>query len=180
MTSLASRVLIVLTLAALPLAGNAQAADTTNTSTAKAPAPQLQAEVFKSPTCGCCDGWVEHLQSAGIHTQVHNQSDADLNATKIKFALAPKHQSCHTAVIDDYIFEGHVPATSIQQFLTNPPAGALGLTVPGMPVGSPGMEMGGRYDGYDVLQLNADGSTQVFQSISSEQSATMHRSAAAQ
>lgn len=120
--------------------------------------------VYKSPTCGCCKAWIKHLEEAGFENTVHNMSN--LSELKADKGIAPEYQSCHTAVSGEgYVFEGHVPARYIEQFLTNPPQDALGLAVPGMPVGSPGMEMGERFSPYQVLLLKRDGSTQVFADI---------------
>lgn len=122
--------------------------------------------VYKSPTCGCCGAWVDHINDHGIPTLV--QHPADLNAIKDQFKVAPQYQSCHTAVSPDgYVFEGHIPANIIQRFLKEKPAGALGLAVPGMPLGSPGMEVDGRFTPYDVMLLKQDGSTAVYVHIAS-------------
>lgn len=117
------------------------------------------ATMYKSPYCGCCDKWAEHMQQAGfsVKTVKTDNMHAVKTARKIPFELG----SCHTAVIDGYTFEGHVPAAEIQAFLARKPAGALGLIVPGMPAGSPGMEQGAA-ENYDVLLLKKDGSTEVF------------------
>lgn len=120
-------------------------------------------KVYKSPTCACCGKWVDHLDGAGFTSKVHDTQD--LNSIKASYQIPPRYQSCHTALIDDYVFEGHIPASIIQKFLAEKPAGSLGLTVPGMPVGSPGMEMGNRYDDYDVLLLKNDGTTEVYQQV---------------
>lgn len=122
-------------------------------------------KVYKSETCGCCLHWMAHLEEHQISSEgVHPQN---LASFKEAFGIAPQFQSCHTGVIDDrFVFEGHVPAKHIKQFLESPPSGAIGLSVPGMPVGSPGMEIGDRFDPYTVVQLNADGTTQPFAQIS--------------
>lgn len=89
----------------------------------------------------------------------------DLNPIKEKYGISPSHQSCHTGVAGGYIFEGHIPAPIIQQFLSEKPGNAIGLSVPGMPIGSPGMEMGDRIDDYDVIMIKKDGSSEVYQRI---------------
>ncbi len=122
-----------------------------------------QMEVFKSPSCGCCGEWVEHIESAGFTVRVQNMEN--LNTTKNKYGIAPRYQSCHTGVANGYVFEGHIPASVVKKFLAEKPEGAIGLAVPGMPVGSPGMEMGDRYDSYDVVLLKADGSSSVYTHI---------------
>lgn len=117
--------------------------------------------VFKSPSCGCCSLWVEHLQDHSFLTQI-NDTD-DLAAIKKKQGIAPEYQSCHTAVSQDgYVFEGHIPAHFIQKFLDSPPENAIGLAVPGMPLGSPGMVMGDAFSPYDIYVLKKDGSRSIF------------------
>ena len=123
-------------------------------------------DVFKSPTCMCCEKWIAHLQAYGFQTTVHHP--VDLNQEKVTRGIVPKYQSCHTAVSKDgYVFEGHIPAAVIHRFLTEKPKDAIGLAVPGMPVGSPGMEMGDHFNPYDVLLLKADGSSAVYAQITS-------------
>ncbi len=120
--------------------------------------------VYKSPTCGCCTAWVEHLDDAGVATSTGDT--ADLATLKADKGIAPQYQSCHTAMSEEgYVFEGHIPFRYIEQFLAAPPQDALGLAVPGMPLGSPGMEMDGRFSSYQVLLLKRDGSTEVFADI---------------
>ena len=115
-------------------------------------------EVYKSPTCGCCGAWVDHMKDNGYQVVVHEQQN--LQSIKEKAGILPGQGSCHTAFIGDYVIEGHVPASDVDRLLAERPD-AKGLTVPGMPVGSPGMEMGDRKDAYDVLLFDEDG-TQVF------------------
>jgi hypothetical protein len=115
--------------------------------------------VYKSPTCGCCTDWVKHLEENGFKVDV---SEVDnVTPVKIEAGLTPALASCHTAFIDDYVIEGHVPADDIRRLLSEAPQGR-GLSVPGMPAGSPGMEMGDRKDPYQVLLFNANGQTRVF------------------
>ena len=121
-------------------------------------------DVYKDPTCGCCANWIDQMTERNFQSTIHHPRN--LNAIKLEQGFVPQLQSCHTAVTaEGYAFEGHVPPRLVRQFLDNPPANAKGLTVPGMPVGSPGMEMGGRFQPYDVIQLNRDGSTQVYARI---------------
>ena len=101
--------------------------------------------VYKDPNCGCCNAWIAHLRDHGFTVTAQNR--VDMAAVKDRFALPVQMRSCHTATIDGYVIEGHVPAADIQRLLATKP-NALGLAVPGMPVGSPGMEMGGRRDSY--------------------------------
>ena len=115
-------------------------------------------EVYKSPTCGCCGAWVDHMKENGYDVVVHEQQN--LQSIKEKAGILPGQGSCHTAFIGDYVIEGHVPASDVDRLLAERPD-AKGLTVPGMPVGSPGMEMGGRVDAYDVLLFDEEG-TEVF------------------
>lgn len=127
-------------------------------------ASNLDLNVYKSPTCGCCGAWVDHLQAGGLQVKSHNVDN--LTQLKAEKGLKPEYRSCHTAVSrDGYIFEGHVPVEYVQQFLKEQPEGALGLSVPGMPVGSPGMEMGDRIDTYQVLKINLDGSAEVYATV---------------
>jgi hypothetical protein len=123
----------------------------------------IQMEVFKQASCGCCVKWVDHIEGAGFEVNARNR--VNLNAIKSEFGIQPRYQSCHTGVADGYVFEGHIPALLVQRFLKEKPANAIGLAVPGMPVGSPGMEMGERFDNYDVLLLKSDGSSEVYAHI---------------
>lgn len=130
-------------------------------------ADAIALEVFKSPTCGCCGDWITHVDQNGFHSTI--QHPDDLNAVKDKLKIAPQYQSCHTAVsANGYVFEGHIPAWVIHRFLSETPSNAIGLAVPGMPIGSPGMEIGDRFTPYDVLLLKSDGSSEVFVSITLE------------
>ncbi|WP_439135395.1 DUF411 domain-containing protein [Pseudomaricurvus sp.] len=120
--------------------------------------------VFKNPNCGCCEKWVTYLEGEGFSPTV---TDSDsMSDVKQKHGIAPQYQSCHTGVVDGYVFEGHVPAPIMKRFLEEKPADAIGLSVPGMPVGSPGMEVGHRHDDYDVLLLKKDGSSEVYEHVS--------------
>ena len=117
-------------------------------------------EVWNSPSCGCCSEWVNHLQANGFTLKVN---DTGNNAARAQLGVPPKLGSCHTARVGGYAIEGHVPAADIKRLLAEKPD-AIGLAVPGMPVGSPGMEVGNERDPYDVLLIARDGSTRVFQS----------------
>ncbi|MEQ9362762.1 MAG: DUF411 domain-containing protein, partial [Leptospirales bacterium] len=116
--------------------------------------------VYKTPTCGCCGKWVEHMRDAGYSVEVREQES--LNDVKQRYKIPGEMQSCHTAVIDGYFVEGHVPAKVLKRFLKEAPAGARGLAVPGMPIGSPGMEVGDRQDPYDVLVLKQSNAASVY------------------
>lgn len=117
-------------------------------------------DVYKDPTCGCCSKWVEHLQANGF--TVRTTDTTELAAFKASHGVPPQAQSCHTALVDGYVIEGHVPAADVQRLLKERPAIA-GLAVPGMPIGSPGMEVAGvEPQAYDVMAFDADGGTRVF------------------
>ena len=115
--------------------------------------------VYKSPSCGCCTEWVSHLKDNGFDVTV-NETD-NINAIKMEAGLTRELASCHTAFAGDYVIEGHVPASDIHKLLAEAPK-AKGLAVPGMPMGSPGMEMGDRQDAYTVVLFNEQGQTQPF------------------
>ena len=120
--------------------------------------------VHKTPTCGCCKKWVKHLEANNFSTMVNDHQN--LQKVKEQHNIKSKYQSCHTAVSQDgYVFEGHIPSKFIKQFLANPEADAIGLAVPGMPLGSPGMEVQGRFMPYDVLVLFKDGSSEVYAEV---------------
>ena len=120
--------------------------------------------VHKTPTCGCCKKWVKHLEANNFSTMIKDHQN--LQKVKEQHSIKPKYQSCHTAVSQDgYVFEGHIPSKFIKQFLANPEANAIGLSVPGMPLGSPGMEVEGRFMPYDVLVLYKDGSSRVYAEV---------------
>lgn len=123
--------------------------------------------VYKDPQCGCCSKWIEHMESAGFKPEPKDTQD--LSGIKREFGLKPDQQSCHTGVWSSgdkrYVFEGHIPASLVQRFLDAPPQNARGLLVPGMPVGSPGMEYGDQRMPYEVLLLKNDGSTEVYARI---------------
>lgn len=120
--------------------------------------------VYKNPGCGCCTVWVDHMKAAGFSVSVTERSAQ--NAAKWQAGLRAEHKSCHTAVSESgHVFEGHIPASIIQRFLDAQPDDAKGLSVPGMPAGSPGMESGNRRDPYDVLLLKTDGTVEVFAHI---------------
>lgn len=145
---------LLLGLAALPFATLAQ----------KTAAPKVLVEVWKDPNCGCCKDWVTHLQANGFAVKVNETGNGAMRA---KLGIPEKLGSCHTALVGGYAVEGHVPASDIRKLLKDKPQ-AVGLTVPGMPVGSPGMDgaiYGNRRDPYDVLLvLDKSGATRVFAS----------------
>ena len=117
-------------------------------------------EVWKSPSCGCCAEWVKHLQANGFAVKVN---DSGNTAARARLGVPMKLGSCHTAQVGGYAIEGHVPAADIKRLLAEQP-NAVGLAVPGMPIGSPGMEQGNDREPYDVLLVERGGSTRVYQS----------------
>lgn len=168
------RVSVVLGLVAASLAGCAPASDTpvatagsaataaavkdaASTGAAAAPSALPVVLVHKSPTCGCCTGWIEHLRHAGFTVTVDERED--LSGLKQQLGIPADKASCHTAEIDGLVVEGHVPADDIKRLLADR-GDARGLVLPGMPVGSPGMEApDGRVQAYTVERLEADGRT---------------------
>jgi hypothetical protein len=118
--------------------------------------------VFKDPSCGCCAKWVEHLKQNGFTVKVIESNNLD--EIKSQNHVPRQARSCHTALVNGYAIEGHVPASDVQRLLKEHPAVA-GLAVPGMPIGSPGMEVPGRKaQPFDVLAFDKDGQTRVFAS----------------
>jgi hypothetical protein len=120
-------------------------------------------EVWKSTTCKCCIDWVKHLEANGFDVKVNAADQPMLDRLKAQYGIGKKLAACHTAKIGPYVIEGHVPATDIKRLVAEEPE-AVGLTVPGMPIGSPGMEQGDIFEPYDVLLLKKDGTTDVFAS----------------
>ena len=121
----------------------------------------LTLTVHKTPFCGCCKKWIKHAREAGIN--IIEKDHQNLNAIKREYKINTKHHSCHTSISKDgYIFEGHIHADVIKKYLENPSENSKGLSVPGMPIGSPGMEMGGRLDDYVVLTMFEDNKDEIF------------------
>src|SRR5262245_39307211 len=117
--------------------------------------------VYKSPSCGCCSKWVDYMRKNGFDPKV--QDVDNIGALKLKLGVREDVSSCHTTEVGGYIVEGHVPVESVQRLLKERPKIA-GIAVPGMPAGSPGMEVpGGRKDPYNVLAFTSDGKTSVFE-----------------
>ncbi|MCY1225814.1 hypothetical protein D9M68_68420 [compost metagenome] len=125
----------------------------------------LAIDVYKSPLCGCCEDWVKHLRSNGFTVSVHDVEDTGVY--RKRFGMPERFGSCHTGYVGGYAIEGHVPAADIRKLLAAKPR-AVGLAVPGMPVGSPGMEQGPRKDPFDVLIVKADGAASVFASYNKQ------------
>lgn len=123
-------------------------------------------DVYKDPNCGCCEEWLTYINERGFTTRSHNVEN--LLSLKQQKGIPAAYQSCHTAISrEGYVFEGHIPAKYLQEFLTRLPPNAVGLTVPAMPVGSPGMEYQDKFRPYQVLLLKIDGTTEVFAQINS-------------
>jgi hypothetical protein len=120
-------------------------------------------EVWKSASCKCCINWVKHLEANGFTVKVNAANNAMLDELKQRWGIGEKIASCHTAKLGPYVIEGHVPAPDIKRLVAEEPE-AVGLTVPGMPIGSPGMEQGDVFEPYDVLLIKKDGTTEVFAS----------------
>lgn len=144
---------LTLTLAAVAAVGTAVVAQRP----AQAKGPEVT--VYKSPTCGCCGKWIDHMKAAGFQTKVVDMDD--LTEIKQASGVPMRLRTCHTAVVANYVIEGHVPADLIRKMLAEKPA-AAGIAVPGMPAGSPGMEVAGQKDAYDVLLFDKAGKTTVY------------------
>ena len=128
----------------------------------------VSATVYKDANCGCCKEWVGYAEGNGLNATTHDVEE--LSLFKERYGVPQQMRSCHTTVTTDgFVFEGHIPAKHMAQFLENPPAQAIGLAVPSMPVGSPGMEYQGKFMPYKVMQLNKDGTTEVYAAIESPQ-----------
>lgn len=123
------------------------------------PAKAAVLNVYKSPSCGCCGAWVDNVRLNGLDVVVHELDDVGPIATKA--GVPDNARSCHTAIVDGYFVEGHVPAPDIRKLLRERP-NARGIAVPGMPIGSPGMEQGDRRDPYATLIVDHSGKASVF------------------
>ncbi|MFT7222894.1 MAG: hypothetical protein ACI82Z_000425 [Cellvibrionaceae bacterium] len=122
--------------------------------------------VYKSPTCGCCGDWVDYMKSADFAVRIHHPNN--LNEIKKQLGVSPRYQSCHTGIKNGYFFEGHIPAEVVKHFLEAKPDAVAGLAVPGMPMGSPGMDVSGRYRPYEVVKIHKDGSSQPYARVSAD------------
>ncbi len=122
-------------------------------------AEEQEMTVYRSPTCGCCGKWIDHAKENGF--KINDVISSDMDANKTRFGVPEKLASCHTAVINGYVVEGHVPAGDIQKMLQTKPK-IVGVAAPGMPMGSPGMEMGGQKDTYNVVSFDKDAKVEVF------------------
>lgn len=120
-------------------------------------------DVYRDPSCSCCGGWIDHLAEQGF--QPKSIPTDDMDALKQQYGVPEALTSCHTAVIDGYVIEGHVPADDIKRLLAERPH-IVGIAVPGMPVGTPGMESGDDRDSFSVLSFDEQGNTEVFNEYS--------------
>lgn len=121
-------------------------------------------KVWKNPSCGCCKSWISHMADNGVALEVTEVDQATLDAVKRQNGISQKHASCHTARVGNYTIEGHVPASAVKRLLAEKPD-AVGLAVPGMPAGSPGMETDGPGEAFDVLLIKKDGTPDVFEHV---------------
>ncbi len=124
-------------------------------------AGSLNFDVAKTASCGCCEAWIEHIRAAGHQVETSNMDMGSLAQHKTKLGIQPQYASCHTATVDGYVIEGHVPVADIERLLKLRPK-AIGLSAPGMPAGSPGMEMGTYREAFDVVLVKQDGSSEVW------------------
>lgn len=150
---------IPLTLAACSAGAQESTASQTREPATPAGLPELV--VYKTPTCGCCGAWVDHVRADGFTVRVVEVADTGPFARRL--GVPDTLRSCHTAEIDGFAIEGHVPAAEIRRFLRERPD-AAGLAVPGMPLGSPGMEMGDQRENYSVILFDRTGRTRIFAS----------------
>ncbi len=148
------RLLTLVAMLSLGLAGSASAEST-------------PIEVKKTNGCGCCLSWMEHLEENGFSPKGEDMFAGVLVRFKLDNGVPQRMLSCHTALIDGYVIEGHVPSDDIRRLLSEKPD-AVGLAVPGMPLGSPGMDQSRWREAYDVFLINNDGSTEVFSSYSGD------------
>ena len=164
MPSNATRRRLLLALGVLPLAGLARAAapSAAKGSAPAAAAPLTEVQVWKEPTCGCCKDWIAHMEANGFKVFVNV---GGTNATRARLGIPQNLASCHTALVGGYAIEGHVPAREIRRLLKEKPA-AIGLSAPGMPIGSPGMDTpayNGKKNPYNVMLVARNGSASVYQ-----------------
>jgi hypothetical protein len=124
------------------------------------PAARQTVTVYKSATCGCCSKWIDHLKTSGFDVKALDVDDVDL--VKKTYGVPPALGSCHTALVAGYVVEGHVPADAVTRMLRERPAIA-GIAVPGMPLGSPGMETPGRRDPYSIMSFDKSGKSAVYE-----------------
>ena len=158
----------VVTVGVAVFAGRSDERDTPSLTASRSTESQLSTsalpvvDVYKSPTCGCCSKWVDHMREEGF--EVRTTDTSELADFKASHGVPRQMESCHTALVGGYVVEGHVPASDIQRLLRERP-GIRGVAVPGMPIGSPGMEIPGtKAQPYDVIAFDKTGRTEVFAS----------------
>ena len=132
----------------------------TTSASAEAAENALEIKVYRDPSCGCCGAWIEYLTTQGF--QPKNIPISDIDAFKQEHGVPNDLVSCHTAVLNGYVIEGHVPAAEIKRLLAERPDDVIGITVPGMPTGTPGMESGNVRDPYNVFSFDQQGNTKIF------------------
>lgn len=142
-----------------------QAAESPGNGGAPAIGKPVEITVYRSPSCTCCGRWLEHMKKNGFI--IKDMKTEDMDRIKQEQGVPEPLRSCHTALVGGYVVEGHVPAADVAALLKQRPT-AAGLTVPGMPVGTPGMEMGGRQDPFAVLEFDRNGKTRVFHEYGSD------------
>ena len=136
------------------------------TASSYADSTDIKLSVYKNQQCGCCGKWITHMENSGFKIDAHNLDSTQLSELKDKHTIHNHYQSCHTGIYEDkYVFEGHVPAKFVSQFLQERPKDAIGLSVPAMPVGTPGMEVGKKFSPYNILLLKNDGTHEVYAHI---------------
>ena len=121
--------------------------------------------VYRSPSCGCCGVWIDHAKKHGF--KIEDLKTKEMEALKQKYNVPAELASCHTTIIDGYVMEGHIPADDIKRFLAQKPDNLVGLTVPGMPIGTPGMEAKDIKQPFQVLAFNDKGEVEVFKEYQS-------------
>ncbi len=157
---LLNRLLTVgLMLASVTVIGACQAQAPHDDGSSQATSETPEMTVYHDPNCGCCGKWADHMRANGFAVEI--VPTGDMNRVKLDLGVPRNLPSCHTAVVGEYVIEGHVPAEDVKRLLAEQPE-TRGLSVPGMPLGSPGMEMGDRRMAYDVIRFDEDGETSVF------------------
>lgn len=163
---IASAALALVVLAGCDAAPDGERSATTDQAAETSPAQTAgEVVVYKSPTCGCCEGWIAHLESEGYDVEaVDIAAYAELGQKKVEHGVPADLGSCHTARVGGYTIEGHVPAEVVARLLRERPDDIVGLSVPGMPMGSPGME-GPNPEVYDVIAFDAEGNRRVYETV---------------
>jgi len=161
------KVVVTLTVAFALAACSDDAALFNATQVKNAHPASITLDVYKSPTCACCNKWINHINENGFKSKVH--SSQNFSVIKNEKEIEPRYRSCHTAVSKEgYIFEGHVPAKFIKKFISETHASnVIGLSVPAMPVGTPGMEVDDKFQPYRILLLLSDGSHKIYADVQS-------------